>query len=172
MSEECRTSGGDDLRRNSANFAPLTPLTFIRWSAHACPNRTAVIHGARRFTWRETYARCRQLASGLATRGIGAGDTVAAMLSNPPEMYECHFAVPMLSAVLNALNTRLDAGAIAFMLHHGAAKAIFVDREFSDTIATVLAKVERRMLVVDIDDPEYTAASGELWVADVASGSR
>jgi fatty-acyl-CoA synthase len=84
-----------DPGRNPANHAPLTPLTFIDWSASVYPERTAVIHGRRRFTWRETYARCRRLASALAARGIGTGDTVAAMLANTPEMYECHFGVPM-----------------------------------------------------------------------------
>src|SRR5262245_63818298 len=110
------------LDKNPANFAPLTPLTFIAWSAHVRPRRIAVIHGARRFTWRDTYARCCRLASALASRGIGIGDTVAVMLANTPEMYECHFGVPMAGAVLNTLNTRLDAEAVAFMLNHGSAK--------------------------------------------------
>jgi fatty-acyl-CoA synthase len=155
VSDSSRSIGVDDLPRNRANFAPLTPLTFISWSALACPNRTAVIHGSRRFTWKETYERCRQLASALAARGIGVGDTVAAMLSNTPEMYECHFGVPMLGAVLNTLNTRLDANAIAFILEHGEAKAILVDREFSDTIAAAVEKLGRRIMVVDVDDAEY-----------------
>src|SRR5262245_19806145 len=119
-----------DLDRNPANYAPLTPLTFIQWSASVYPDRPAVIHGARRYTWRETYARCMRLASALAKRGVGLGDTVAAMLSNTPEMYECHFGVPMTGAVLNALNTRLDAANIAFILDHGEAKVVITDREF------------------------------------------
>ncbi|MGH9817976.1 MAG: AMP-binding protein, partial [Candidatus Acidiferrales bacterium] len=101
------------LDKNPANHAPLTPLSFIERAARVYPNRTAVIHGARRFTWRETYARCRRLASALAKRRIGRGDTVAAMLANTPEMVECHFGVPMTGGVLNTLNTRLDADAIA-----------------------------------------------------------
>ena len=163
MSEKrSRRTGGDDLPRNPANFAPLTPLTFISWSARVCPNRTAVIHGSRRFTWTETYERCCRLASALAKRGVEAGDTVAAMLSNTPEMYECHFGVPMRGAILNTLNTRLDADAIAFMLHHGEAKVILVDREFSSTIAAAIEKLGRRMIVVDVDDPEYEGAGGRI----------
>src|SRR5215468_10548527 len=140
------------LDKNAANYAPLTPLTFLAWSAHAVPQRTAVIHGARRFTWRETYARCRRLASALARRGIGTGDTVAAMLSNTPEMYECHFGVPMAGAVLNTLNTRLDAEAIAFMLQHGEAKVLVTDREFSTTVKGALAKLKARPVVIDVDE--------------------
>jgi fatty-acyl-CoA synthase len=143
------------LGKNAANFAPLTPLTFLAWSADVCPNRLAVVHGERRFTWRETYSRCRRLASALASRGIGTGDTVAAMLTNTPEMYECHFGVPMAGAVLNSLNVRLDADAIAFMLNHGAAKVLVTDREFSGTIAAALEQVENPPLVIDVSDPEY-----------------
>ncbi|MBA3903353.1 MAG: acyl-CoA synthetase [Rhodocyclaceae bacterium] len=148
------------LEKNAANYAPLTPLSFIERSASVYPDRTAVIHGGRRYTWSETYARCRRLASALAARGIGKGDTVAAMLGNTPEMYECHFGVPMTGAVLNTLNTRLDAEAIAFMLGHGEAKALITDREFSATIAGALAQAGRNMLVIDVDDPEY-AGPGE-----------
>jgi fatty-acyl-CoA synthase len=155
-----------DLDRNPANHAPLTPLTFIEWSASVYPRRAAVIHGARRFTWSETYARARRLASGLAQRGVGVGDTVAAMLANTPEMYECHFGVPMTGAVLNTLNTRLDADAIAFMLGHGEAKVLITDREFSGTIAGALEKLERRPLVIDVDDPEYDGPGSRLGATD------
>jgi fatty-acyl-CoA synthase len=155
-----------DLDRNPANFAPLTPLTFIEWSASVYPGRVAVIHGARRFTWSETYARARRLASALAQRGVGVGDTVAAMLANTPEMYECHFGVPMTGAVLNTLNTRLDADAIAFMLGHGEAKVLIADREFAGTIAGALAQLERRPLVIDVDDPEYDGAGSRLGTTD------
>jgi fatty-acyl-CoA synthase len=144
-----------DLYRNPANYAPLTPLSFIERSASVYPNRVAVIHGARRFTWKETYARCRRLASALNRRGIGKGDTVAAMLANTPEMYECHFGVPMAGAVLNALNTRLDAEAIAFMLNHGEARVLISDQEFSSTIEAALAKLGRRIAVIDVEDPEF-----------------
>ncbi len=149
-----------DLDRNPANHAPLTPLSFIERAAYVYPQRTAVVHGARRYTWGETYARCRRLASALARRGIGKNDTVAVMAANTPEMYECHFGVPMLGAVLNTLNTRLDAEAIAFMLNHGEAKVLIADREFSATVAQALAQVARRPVVIDIDDAEY-AGPGE-----------
>ena len=155
-----------DLERNPANYAPLTPLTFIEWSASVYPDRAAVVHGARRYTWKETYARCLRLASALAKRGIGVGDTVAAMLPNTPEMYECHFGVPMAGAVLNTLNTRLDADAIAFMLNHGEAKVIVTDREFSGTIAGALEKVEKKPIVIDVDDPEYAGPGERLGRID------
>src|SRR5215831_12083199 len=103
------------LDKNPANYTSLTPIDFIAWSARVCPNRVAVIHGERRFTWAETYARARRLASALCAAGIGVGDTVAMMASNTPEMIEAHFGVPMTGGVLNTLNTRLDAEAIAFM---------------------------------------------------------
>ena len=144
-----------DLDKNPANYAPLTPLGFIERAAYVYPGRTAVVHGRRRFTWAETYARCRRLASALARRGIGVGDTVAAMLANTPEMVECHFGVPMAGAVLNTLNTRLDAEAIAFMLEHGGAKVVLADREFSATVEQALASLRTKPLVIDVDDPEY-----------------
>src|SRR4051812_13652978 len=118
------------LERNPANYAPLTPLSFIERAATVYPERIAVIYEDRRWTWRETYARARRLASALAKRGIGRGDTVAVMLPNIPPMYEAHFGVPMCGAVLNTLNTRLDAEAIAFMLKHGEAKILIVDPEY------------------------------------------
>jgi fatty-acyl-CoA synthase len=155
-----------DLERNAANYAPLTPLTFIEWSAYTYPKRPAVVHGRRRYTWAETYARCRRLASALARRGVEVGDTVAAMLSNTPEMYECHFGVPMTGAVLNTLNTRLDAEAIAFMLNHGEAKVLVTDREFSATVAQALAMTERRPHVVDVDDSEFEGSGAPLGEID------
>ncbi|MFY9314735.1 MAG: acyl-CoA synthetase [Burkholderiales bacterium] len=151
-----------DLDRNPANYAPLTPLQFLERAAQVYPQRVAVIHGARRFTWQETYTRCRRLASALARRGIGTGDTVAVMLANTPEMYECHFGVPMAGGVLNTLNTRLDAEAISFMLQHGEAKVLVTDREFASTIQNALKKTKRNILVVDVDDPEYTGPGERL----------
>jgi fatty-acyl-CoA synthase len=151
-----------DLDKNRANYAPLTPLSFIERSATTYPNRLAVVHGARRYTWKEIYARCRRLASALARRGLGPGDTVAAMLSNTPELYECHFGVPMCGAVLNALNTRLDADAIAFMLAHGEAKVLITDKEFSATIEAALAKSGRKPTVIDVDDALYEGPGKRL----------
>ena len=145
------------LDQNAANFVPLTPLTFLERAAAVYPDRTAVVHGSVRRSWAETYARCRRLASALRQRGIGLGDTVAAMLPNIPEMFEVHFGVPMTGAVLNTLNIRLDAETIAFMLEHGEAKILFTDREFSDTIGKALRLVPapKRPLVIDVDDPEF-----------------
>jgi fatty-acyl-CoA synthase len=119
------------------------------------PERLSVVHGAQRYTWNETYARCRRLASALAKRGIGRGDTVAAMLPNIPAMYEMHFGVPMCGAVLNTLNTRLDADAIAFMLEHGEAKLLVTDKEFSAVTEKALSKVKHRIEVIDVEDPEF-----------------
>ena len=147
-----------DLERTRANHVPLTPLSFIERSAYVYPDRLAVVHGARRSTWAETYARSRRLASALAQRGIGKGDTVAVMLPNIPAMYEAHFGVPMCGAVLNTLNTRLDAEAIAFMLRHGEAKLLITDREFSPTIE----KVDAGVPIIDVDDPEYSGPGKRL----------
>src|SRR5262245_42553404 len=118
------------LERNAANYTPLSPLSFLARTVHTYPARTAVIHGEWRLTWAEVGARCRRLASALKARGVAAGDTVATMLPNVPAMYEAHFGVPMAGAVLNTLNTRLDAEAIAFMLDHARAKVLITDREF------------------------------------------
>ena len=148
------------LDKNAANYTPLSPLSLIARTARVYPHRTAVIHGALRLSWSEVYARCRQLASALRQRGIGTGDTVAAMLPNIPAMYEAHFGVAMAGGVLNTLNTRLDADAIAFMLDHGEAKVLLTDREFSGTVAAALAKVRRKPLVIDVDDPAFSG--GEL----------
>lgn len=161
MSQFTRTPYDVGLDKNAANFAPLTPLTFVAWSASVFPNRPAAIHGRRRFTWQETYTRCRRFASALRSRGVNAGDTVAAMLCNTPEMYECHFGVPMAGAVLNTLNTRLNADSIAFMLKHSEAKVLLTDREFSETIKAALGKLDKAPLVIDVDDPE-----------DVSTGTR
>ncbi len=149
------------LAKNPANYAPLTPLSFLPKAAAVFPNRVAVIHGARRFTWSEVYARARRLASALKHAGAGKGTTVAAMLANTPEMVEMHFGPAMIGAVLNTLNTRLDAEAIAFMLDHGEAKILVTDREFAPTIEQALKLVKNKPLVIDVDDPVY-AGEGKL----------
>jgi len=143
------------LDRNQANYAPLTPLTFLERAAYVHPTRVAVVHGALRFTWAETYARCRRLASALTRHGIGRNDTVAVMAPNIPAIYEAHFGVPMAGAVLNTLNTRLDPETIAFMLRHGGARVLITDGEFAPTVEKALALLEKRPLVIDIDDPAY-----------------
>ncbi|MGE5096962.1 MAG: acyl-CoA synthetase [Betaproteobacteria bacterium] len=161
------------LDRNPANYTPLTPVSFLAKAAYVYPERTAVIHGEVRRNWRDTYARCRKLASALAKRGIRRGDTVAAMLPNVPAMMELHFAPAMFGAVLNTLNTRLDAEAIAFMLDHGEAKALFTDREFSGVVAKALKLAKAKPLVVDVEDALFTGgeAVGSIeYEALVAEG--
>ena len=140
------------LDKTPANFAPLTPLTFLERAAAVHPQRTATVHGARRTTWAETYARCRRLASALGRRGVGPGDTVSVMGYNTPETFELHFGVPMCGAVLNALNTRLDAATIAFMLDHCEAKVLIADSEAAPIIRRALDLLGRPLLVVDIVD--------------------
>jgi len=161
------------LAKNAANFVPLSPLSFIERTASVYPQRTSVIHGSREFTWSETYTRCRRLASALAARGIGVGDTVAVMLPNVPAMFEVHFGVPMLGAVLNTLNTRLDPEAIAFMLAHGEAKVLITDPEFAAIVAPALEKLEGpKPLVIDVLDPEYPIRSTRAAIGSVRSSTR
>ncbi len=145
-----------DLGKTPANYAPLTPLSFLERAAYVYPERASVIHGAERYTWKQTYQRARQLGSALSKRGIGRGDTVAAMLPNIPAMYEAHFGVAMCGAVLNTLNTRLDADAIAFMLEHGEAKLLLTDREFSPTIEAALRLLKKKIAVIDVEDAQYS----------------
>src|ERR1700730_8125141 len=141
------------LDKNAANYVPLTPIGFLVRSASVYPNRLAVVHGERRYSWREALERCGRLAAALAARGVGRGDTVALMAPNIPEAFEAHFGVPMAGAVLNALNIRLDPGTIAFILEHGEAKVLITDTEFSPVIAEALAQLEQKPLVIDIADP-------------------
>ena len=157
-----------DLPRNPANFAPLSPLSFIERAAEVYPRRLAVVHGELRRNWAELYERCRRLASALVLHGIGKGDTVAVMLPNTPPMVEAHFGIPMSGAVLNALNTRLDAETIAFMLDHGEAKAVIVDPEFAGVMkkAFALRKQSRPLLVVDVADALYTGSSERIGSLD------
>jgi fatty-acyl-CoA synthase len=145
----------EGLEKNQANHTPLTPLTFIERAAAVYPRHLAAVHGAYRATWGETYARCRRLASALARRGVGRNDTVAIMAPNIPPMMEAHFGVPMCGAVLNTLNTRLDAPTIAFMLRHGGARVLITDGEYAGVIEQALALLETKPLVIDIDDAEY-----------------
>ncbi|MBU1566009.1 MAG: acyl-CoA synthetase [Proteobacteria bacterium] len=146
------------LDQNTANYVPLSPLTFIERAAAVYPQYIALVHGEVRRDWATTYARSRQLASALQKLGIGRGDTVAVMLPNIPEMYEAHFGVPMSGATLNTMNIRLDAETIAFMLQHGEAKILLTDREFSTTIgkALMLLPPDKRPLVIDVDDPQFS----------------
>ena len=153
------------LEKTPANFVALSPLSFLARTAAIYPSHTSTIYEDRSFTWSETYARCRRFASYLAERNIGRGDTVAAMLPNIPAMNEAHFAVPMAGAVLNALNIRLDAAAIAFQLDHGGARGILVDPEFSGVIADALAQMKgEKPFVIDVDDKAFAGGKriGEI----------
>jgi fatty-acyl-CoA synthase len=165
-----------DLDRNPANFQPLTPLALLERAAEVFPDRLAVVHGPLRRNYREFHARSKLLASALTKRGFVRGDTIAVMLANTPAMLECHYGVPMCGAVLNALNTRLDPVALAFMLDHGEAKALIVDREFSGVMAQALKLAKVHPLVVDYDDPEYEGAGeriGEIeYEALLAEGDK
>jgi fatty-acyl-CoA synthase len=141
------------LDKNAANFRPLTPISFLLRTAAVYPQRPAVVYGERRYSWREALARCRRLAAALASRGIGYGDTVALLAPNLPEAFEAHFGVAMAGAVLNALNIRLDADTIAFILHHGGAKVLLTDSEFAPVAARALRQLDDKPLVIDILDP-------------------
>jgi fatty-acyl-CoA synthase len=151
-----------DLDRNPANYQPLTPLGFLERAAAVFPGHTAIIHGPLRRTYDEFYARARRLGSALEKRGIKRGDTVSAFLANTPAMLECHYGVPMCKAVLNTLNTRLDAPIIAFSLDHADAKVVITDREFSKVMKEALTLCKVKPLVIDYDDPEYTGAGERL----------
>ncbi len=162
VARQSRVLFGDGLRPNAANFAPLTPLSFLPRTAEIHPARAAVIHGTQRYNYRQLYERVRRLASALERRGVRAGDTVSVMLPNVPAMVEAHYGVPMLGAVLNTINTRLDAATIAYILGHGEAKVLIADREFSSQVAPALKQLERRPLVIDVDDPLYSGAGERL----------
>jgi fatty-acyl-CoA synthase len=163
------------LKPNAANFAPLTPVSFLPRTAAIHPDRIAVVHGALRYTYRQLHERALRLASALAQRDIRAGDTVSVMLPNVPAMVEAHYGVPMLGAVLNTINTRLDAATIAYILGHGEAKALITDREFAAQVGPALAQLQRRPLVIDVDDPLYAGPGerlGEIeYEAFLATGS-
>src|SRR6185437_7348771 len=153
------------LAKTPANYVPLTPLSFLARAAAVYPNHTSAVYEGRAFTWSQTHTRCRRFASFLASRNIGRGDTVAAMLPNIPAMNELHFAVPMAGAVLNALNIRLDAPSIAFQLDHGGAKLILVDPEFAGVIAEALTLMKGpKPAVIDVDDKAFAGGKriGEL----------
>jgi fatty-acyl-CoA synthase len=154
------------LDRMPANFQPLTPLSFLERAAQVFPRHTAIIHGRQRVDYATFYARSRRLASALSKLGIKRGDTVAVMLANTPPMLEAHYGIPMLGAVLNALNTRLDSTAIAFMLEHGGAKVLITDREFSATVAGALKLLKKKPLVIDYDDKEFPQSGARLGKLD------
>ncbi len=151
-----------DLDRNPANFQPLTPLSFLERAAATFPAHPAIIHGTRRVSYADFYSRSRRLASALAKRGIKRGDTVSAVLANSPAMLEANYGVPMTGAVLNAINTRLDAAVIAFTLDHADAKVLITDREFSKVVKDALSRAKVKPLVIDYDDPEFSGDGGRI----------
>ncbi|TYR34560.1 acyl-CoA synthetase [Mesorhizobium microcysteis] len=144
-----------DLEKNPANHQPLTPLSYLERAAKVFPDHVAIIHGESRTSYRDFWRRSLKLASALAKKGIGKGDTVSVMLSNTPPMLESHFGVPMVKAVLHSLNTRLDAAIVAFQLDHAESKVLIVDREFSGVVREALALAKTKPLIIDYDDPAY-----------------
>lgn len=163
-------SAYDELPRTPANFVALSPLRYLERAAYIYPHQAAIIHGSRQISWRETYQRCRQFADQLQKLGIQKNDTVSALLPNVPAMIEAHFAVPMAGAVLNTLNTRLDAKTLAFMLEHAESKVLLVDPEFSTLAKEALGLVSQDIYVIDVDDAEYencfNAPIGEIEYED------
>ena len=149
-----------DLDQNAANYVPLSPVSLLRRAAQIYPHRRAVVYGERALTWSEVWHRCVAVAQALRARGIGRGDTVAMISANIPEMFEVHFAVPMAGAVLNAINMRLDAATVRFILEHGEARLFLVDREFGAVAAEALVGLDADIQVVHIDDA--TLPEGQL----------
>ena len=151
-----------DLDRNAANFQPLTPLSFLARAAEVHPDTTAIIHGGLLRNYRDFYARARKLGSALARRGVKRGDAVSVMLANTPAMIEAHYGVPMTGAVLNTLNTRLDAAILGFTLDHAETKVLIVDREYSKVMKDALSRAKAKPLIIDYDDPEFTGAGERI----------
>jgi fatty-acyl-CoA synthase len=156
-----RNSYEMDLDKNATNFVPLSPLSFIERTKDVYPDYASVIYGDRTYTWLETYNRCLKFAAALEKHGIGLGDTVSIIAPNTPEIFEAHFAVPMTGAVLNAINTRLEADTIAYILDHGDAKVLIVDTQLSPTVKEALVKFKKEILVIDIEDPQAILQAGE-----------
>ena len=141
-----------NLDKNHANFTPLSPLSFLQRSAEVYPNRLSIVHGSKKYTWSDTFKRSKQLASALTKKGVGKGDTVAVLCFNTPEIYEAHYGIPMIGAIINTINIRLDVDTISYILEHGEAKVVITDNELSTTIKEVLNKIKTKPLVIDIDD--------------------
>ncbi|UFN47375.1 AMP-binding protein [Roseomonas sp. OT10] len=163
----------DALPQTPANHQPLTPLLFLERAAQVFPDRLAVVHGALRYTWKQHRDRCVRLASALSRRGIGRGDTVAALLPNTPAMIECHYGIPMTGGVLNTLNTRLDPDTVAYILDHGGAKAVIVDRELAPLLGRALEISTSQPFVIEVNDPEAPSEStlgGQDYESFLAEG--
>ena len=160
-------SAYDELPRTPANFVALSPLRYLERAAYIYPHQNAIIHGSRQITWRETYLRCCQFAHQLQNLGISKNDTVSVLLPNVPAMLEAHFAVPMSGAVLNTLNTRLDAKTLAFMLDHAESKVLLVDPEFAALAQEALQMVNHEIYVIDVSDAEYEHAANALSIGQI-----
>jgi len=154
------------LTPGAANYSPLSPVAFLARAAEIYPDRIAVIHGAARITYAKFHERARRLASALAARGVRRGDVVSAMLPNVPAMLDAHYAVPGLGAVLNTINTRLDADTVAYILQHGEAKVLITDRVFANVVGPALARMKKRPFVIDVDDPLYTGPGERVGSAE------
>ena len=150
------TIDGQDLDANAANFVPLSPISMLRRAAMVYGDKAAVCYGERTLTWREVFDRSVNVAAALNARGVGSGDTVAIVCANIPEMFEAHYAIPMAGSVLNAINIRLDAATIAFILEHGEAKMVLVDKEFGPVVEQALEQMSHRPEVIHIDDLTYS----------------
>jgi fatty-acyl-CoA synthase len=150
------------LKPGVANYTPLSPIVFLPRAAEIFPDRTAVVHGASRFSYRQLAERAKRLASALQEAGVKRGDVVSAMLPNIPPMLEAHYGVPMAGAVLNTINTRLDADTVAYILEHGEARVLLTDRVFANVVGPALARLKKKPLVVDVDDPLYTGPGERL----------
>src|SRR5215469_3494666 len=158
------------LAKGAANYTALTPLAFLPRAAAIYPDKLAVVHGSLRFTYRQLYQRCQRLADALRGRGIRRGDTVAVLAPNVPALLEAHYGVPMAGAVLNALNYRLDARSIAFILAHGEAKLLIADREFAPIVKAAIAELGRPIAFVEIDDGAGGSLGGTEYEAFLAEG--
>src|SRR5712692_4444438 len=157
-----RKSPWTTLRPGPGNYSALSPIVFLPRAAEIYPERIAVIDGERRITYREFLERARRLASALQRKGIRRGDVVSAMLPNLPPMLEAHYGVPAIGAVLNTINTRLDADTVAYILEHGGAKVFIADRVFAPVVGPALKQLKRKLLVIDVDDPQYQGPGERL----------
>ena len=143
-----------NLDKNDANYVPLTPLSFLERAKDIYPNYEAVVYESRKYTWSEVYKRCVKFASALDKIGIKTGDTVSVLAFNTPEIFEAHYSIPMVGAVINAINTRLDSKTISYILNHSEAKVLIVDRQFHDVIKKALEDVKHEIKIIDIDDKD------------------
>ena len=157
-----------NLDKNEANYVPLSPLTFLERTKDIYPNYEALVYESRSYTWGEVYKRCVKFASALDKLGVKTGDTVSIMAFNTPEIFEAHYSIPMVGAVINAINTRLDPNTVSYILEHSDAKVLIVDRQFHEVIAKALKNVKNKITIIDIDDKDIDTSSfkkiGELRI--------